>query len=92
MRQHCELQRVDSFMDHMILWWRNNRNIPDSNITTKQQRPSGPRWRSSTINVLSLLRVLQYIHENPVKAGLCDRPEAYPWSSASGMWEISLMA
>jgi len=37
-------------------------------------------------------RVLQYIHENPVKAGLCNRPEAYPWSSASGTWEISLMA
>ena len=37
-------------------------------------------------------RVLQYIHGNPVKAGLCDRPEAYPWSSASGTREIALMA
>jgi putative DNA methylase len=27
-------------------------------------------------------RVLAYIHENPVKAGLCERAEAWRWSSA----------
>lgn len=25
----------------------------------------------------------RYIHENPVSAGLCDRPSAWPWSSAA---------
>lgn len=33
---------------------------------------------------------VDYIHNNPVKAGLCDRPEEYPWSSAhlflQGVW------
>ncbi len=25
---------------------------------------------------------IDYIHENPVRRGLCDRPEEWPWSSA----------
>jgi REP element-mobilizing transposase RayT len=28
-------------------------------------------------------RAWEYIEENPVKAGLCERPEAWPWSSAA---------
>ena len=31
---------------------------------------------------------LRYIHQNPVKAGLVDCPLDYPWSSASGKWDI----
>lgn len=31
---------------------------------------------------------LAYIHRNPVVAGYCDAPESYPWSSASGMWNV----
>lgn len=27
------------------------------------------------------LAVLRYIYQNPVKAGICERPEDYPWSS-----------
>lgn len=34
------------------------------------------------------LATLQYIHMNPVKAGLTTTPEAYPWSSASGKWDV----
>ena len=33
--------------------------------------------------------VLEYIHMNPVKAGLAEHPEEYMWSSASGKWEIT---
>ena len=32
---------------------------------------------------------LHYIHQNPVKAGLTDHSEDYPWSSASGKWDIT---
>jgi REP element-mobilizing transposase RayT len=28
-----------------------------------------------------LLQIIRYIHRNPVKAGLADKPEAYAWSS-----------
>lgn len=28
-----------------------------------------------------LLTVIRYIHQNPVKAGLCEKPEEYPYSS-----------
>ncbi len=30
-----------------------------------------------------LLAVVEYIHQNPVKAGLCAKAEDWPWSSAS---------
>jgi REP element-mobilizing transposase RayT len=29
-----------------------------------------------------LLRIIAYIENNPVKAGRCERPESWPWSSA----------
>jgi len=32
---------------------------------------------------------LRYIHLNPVRAGLVLQPEDYPWSSASGNWEVT---
>lgn len=32
---------------------------------------------------------LQYIYMNPVKAGLVEHPHEYPWSSASGKWDVS---
>lgn len=32
---------------------------------------------------------LSYIHLNPMRAGLCVIPEAYPWSSASGKWDVA---
>lgn len=39
-----------------------------------------------------LWAVVRYIHDNPVQAGLCDRPDAYPWTSyhayASGQWDV----
>jgi hypothetical protein len=28
-----------------------------------------------------LAAVIDYIHDNPVKAGLCDQPEKWRWSS-----------
>lgn len=33
-------------------------------------------------------KVLQYIHMNPVVAGLVDQQGKYLWSSASGKWDI----
>lgn len=32
-------------------------------------------------NSAQFVEKLRYIHRNPVKAGLCDRPEDWPWSS-----------
>lgn len=31
---------------------------------------------------------LAYIHQNPVKAGFVSTAEDYPWSSASGKWDV----
>ncbi|MFQ5723109.1 MAG: transposase [Terriglobia bacterium] len=33
-------------------------------------------------------RHLRYIEMNPVKRGLCSKPEEYPWSSASGQFGL----
>src|SRR5579871_6162930 len=32
-------------------------------------------------NYPQFVEKLRYIHRNPVKAGLCERPEDWPWSS-----------
>ncbi len=50
----------------------------------------GPLWQSRFHLILprSPAAVLRYIHKNPVQAGLCALPEEYPWSSASGSWEV----
>lgn len=32
---------------------------------------------------------LAYVHRNPVKAGLCVANKDYPWSSASGKWDVT---
>ena len=36
-----------------------------------------------------MVRVIQYVEENPVKAGLCERADEWPWSSARlrGGWQ-----
>jgi putative transposase len=44
-----------------------------------QQRFHDRRVRDS----LEFNRFRQYIHENPVRRGLCDEPSAFPWSSAN---------
>ena len=43
-----------------------------------------------------LLTVIRYIHQNPVKAGLCERPEDYPFPAGrsiflSPSWRTSLL-
>jgi REP element-mobilizing transposase RayT len=40
------------------------------------------RYRSEAVqDDAYLLTVISYIHQNPVKAGLCDKPQDYRWSS-----------
>lgn len=39
-----------------------------------------------------LWALVRYIHDNPLQAGLCDRPDGYPWTSyhayATGVWGL----
>lgn len=48
-------------------------------------------WQSSFhIRLIeNRLLALTYIHMNPVKAGYVEFPELYPWSSASGKWDVN---
>lgn len=46
-----------------------------------------PRFHIRCIDDTS--SALRYIHLNPVRKGLAETPEDYPWSSACGKWDIS---
>jgi len=50
----------------------------------------GPIWQSRFhMKIVHEIRhVLRYIHMNPVKAGLVEEPQDYPWSSACGKWDV----
>jgi len=50
----------------------------------------GPIWQShfDARTVDDASEALRYIHNNPMKAGIVETPEQYPWSSASGEWDI----
>jgi len=39
-------------------------------------------WSEVVPNDASLRQKLNYVHANPIRAGLVDKPEEYPWSSA----------
>ena len=48
---------------------------------------SGSYWQTETFDhwardEAEMLRIIEYIENNPVKAGLVERPEDWPWSSA----------
>jgi putative transposase len=51
----------------------------------------GPIWqRRFHVRIANdAFAALDYIHHNPCLDGLCDSPDQYPWSSASGMWDVS---
>jgi REP element-mobilizing transposase RayT len=51
-------------------------------------RTGQPFWQDESFdhwcrNGSELFRVIRYIENNPVKAGLVDKPENWPWSSAA---------
>ena len=54
----------------------------------------GPIWQSSFhIRIPdNPQEALAYIHRNPVQSGLSALPEGYPWSSASGKWDVMDLA
>ncbi len=58
-----------------------------SRMINRRSGTSGPLWQRSFFDRLireeaQLLATVEYIHANPVRAGLVDDVEAYPWSSA----------
>jgi len=63
-----------------------------ANEINKVRSSSGPVWQAESFD--RFIRgeehfnwTLRYIHENPVVAKLCQSPELFPWSSASGSWQ-----
>jgi len=64
-------------------------NVYKSGVTFNTGIPKvwQPRFDSRIVN--NPVGALHYIHMNPVKENLVKKPEDYPWSSASGKWEVA---
>ncbi len=66
-----------------------NANLPIGGSPSSPigEAPSGPVWHREywdrfIRDKTHLQQVMEYIHLNPVKAGLVNMPESWPWSSA----------
>lgn len=51
----------------------------------------GPIWqpRFHVMSPSKPWEALHYVHFNPVRAHIVETPEAYPWSSACGRWDVT---
>jgi REP element-mobilizing transposase RayT len=64
------------------------KSITARRINAVRQRQGTSLWQDETFdhrprNVVKFMQAIAYIENNPVKAGLCRRPEDWHWSSAS---------
>ena len=60
----------------------------------RRHRVDGPLFRGRYKSIVVgadpyLLQLVRYIHKNPVKAGLVEKPEQYPWSSHRGYLSVA---
>ncbi|MCF7844430.1 MAG: transposase [Kiritimatiellales bacterium] len=46
-----------------------------------------PRFHNRIVDDIG--GAIQYVHNNPVKAELCDAANEYQWSSACGKWDVT---
>ncbi len=58
-----------------------------ANACNRIRGQTGAYWQRETFDhwardEAEMVRIIRYIEKNPVQAGLVDRPEAWPWSSA----------
>jgi putative transposase len=54
---------------------------PDFGLSGEQHFWQKRYYDFNIRNYLQFVEKLRYIHRNPVKAGLCERPEDWEWSS-----------
>lgn len=66
-----------------VIWWMHGHYAKEFNQThSRHGHLFATRFRSRVVeHNEDLLQVSAYIHLNPVRAGIVQRPEDYPWSS-----------
>lgn len=64
-------------------------NVYKSGLTFEIGLPKIWQARFHSRSIRNAIKALQYIHLNPVRTNLVPCPEQYPWSSASGKWDIT---
>lgn len=82
---HLLIKQVDGFpLGKLVQRWKSG----SSRLINRTLGRSGRLWMPDYWDRYvrdheHFRRVAAYIHDNPVKAGLCSTPSAWPWSSAS---------
>ena len=73
-----------SFTAKRAIVWNEELNLGIPNICTGKENHFWMRdyWDRFIRDENHMRNAVRYIHENPVRAGLCARPEDWPWSSA----------
>ena len=66
-----------------------------SNRFNRMRKTRGTLWQErhherALRNERELLAAIEYVHGNPVKAGLADQAESFPWPSASSAFRTDL--
>lgn len=85
---HALFQTLNGWgMDSLVGSWKTFTANAIGRIVRQPGAPMPSVWHSEywdrfIRNGTHLASVLDYIHDNPVKAGLAARPEDWPWSSA----------
>jgi putative transposase len=74
------------------------RHSPGFLVRMEDRQPSGPVhyrfWQRgggydrNVIEIATIYKLIEYIHANPVRRGLCERPEDWQWSSAADFARI----
>lgn len=86
---HVLLQTFDgAALDAIVTGWKKNSATEILKEHKDLPRPLWQReyWDRYTRNLRHFRKTLDYIHQNPVKAGLAKRAEDWPWSTAR-CWE-----
>ena len=65
-----------------MLWMFERAGLKNSNNTKYQFWQQDNHPQEIPVNTSEMDQIIDYIHENPVKAGFVDKAEDYPYSSA----------
>jgi REP element-mobilizing transposase RayT len=84
MPDHCHLLLfIESPREASVL-------IKKWKVAVSRNLSIGPIWQSRFhLEIIHDSKAaLKYVHDNPVAAGLCEKPWDYQWSSANDRWNV----
>ena len=64
--------------------WLPRLSVQEGSRVRRRFWQPGGGYDRNVVEPATAVRVIEYIHANPVRRGLVERPEDWPWSSARG--------